>query len=74
MYRRFRRDPFWRGLAAVTVVLGVGLIVGVILLKLAEQPTSALFAWKGLIQRVILIGFLGWVFTVAARLRSTCGK
>jgi hypothetical protein len=72
MYRRFRRDSFWRGFAAATLVVGVGLIVGVILLKLAEQSTSELFAWKGLIQRAILIGFLGWVFTVAARLRITC--
>ena len=48
------------------------MIVGVIVLKLAEQPTSALFAWKGLIQRAILISFLGWVFTVAAMLRRAC--
>ncbi|GAA3642836.1 DUF998 domain-containing protein [Microlunatus ginsengisoli] len=72
MYRRFRRDLFWRGLAALTLAVGVGLIVGVIVLKLAEHPTSALFAWKGLIQRAILISFLGWVFTVAAMLRRAC--
>ncbi len=72
MYRRFRRDLFWRGLAALTLAVGVGLIVGVIVLKLAEQPTSALFAWKGLIQRAILISFLGWIFTVAAMLRRAC--
>lgn len=47
------------------------MIVGVVLLKVAEQPTNALFAWKGLVQRVILISFLGWVFIVAARLRRT---
>ena len=69
LYRRFRRDPAWRGLATWTLVVGVTLIVEVVLLKVAEQPTSALFAWKGLVQRVILISFFGWLFTVAARLR-----
>ncbi len=68
LYRRFRRDPAWRGLASATLVVGVGLIVGVVLLKVSEQPTSALFAWKGLVQRIILIVFLGWLSVVAARL------
>ena len=68
LYRRFRRDPSWRGLATATLIVGVGLIVGVVLLKVSEQPSSALFTWKGLIQRIILVGFLGWLFVVAARL------
>lgn len=74
LYRRFRRDPAWQGLATWTLVVGVTLIVEVVLLKVAEQPASALFAWKGLVQRVILISFLGWLFTVAAHLRhlSAC--
>ena len=69
LYRRLRRDPAWRGLAPWTLVVGVTLIVEIVLLKVAEQPTSALFAWKGLVQRVILISFFGWLFTVAARPR-----
>ena len=68
LYRRFRRDPAWRGLATCTLVVGVTLIVEVVLLKVAEQPASALSAWKGLVQRVILISYFGWLFTVAARL------
>lgn len=68
LYRRFRRDPGWRGLATPTLALGTGLVVGVVLLKLSEQPATALFAWRGLIQRIILISFFGWLFTVAARL------
>lgn len=67
-YRRFRRDPAWRGFAAWTLAVGVVLVLGLGLLKVAQQPGSALFAWKGLVQRVVLVGFMGWVFTVAALL------
>jgi hypothetical protein len=69
LYLRFHRDPAWRGLATWTLVVGVAVIVAVVLLKVAEQPDSAMFAWKGLIQRFILITYFGWLFTVAARLR-----
>ncbi len=70
LYRRFRRDAEWRGLAGWTLAVGVGLALTVLLLGAAEQPESDLFSWKGLVQRLFLVGFMGWLFTVAARLRS----
>jgi hypothetical protein len=69
--RRFRRDPAWRGLASWSLTVGVALVVGVIVLKVAQQPGSVLFAGRGVVQRVVLVTFMGWLFTVAARLPRT---
>jgi hypothetical protein len=69
-YRRFRSDPAWRPLAGWTLAIGAILAVGIPLLKISQQPGSGLFEWKGLVQRVLLVAFMAWVFTVAARLRS----
>lgn len=71
-YRRFRNDPHWRPLAAWTLVSGVVLSAGIVLLKVSQQPESGLFEVKGLIQRVLLVTFMAWIFTVASRLRRTC--
>ena len=68
-YRRFRRDTCWRPLAVWTLASGVVLTVGVVLLKISQQPGSGLFEWKGLVQRVILFTFMAWIFAVAFRLR-----
>ncbi len=68
-YRRFRRDTDWRPLAAWTLASGVVLTVGVVLLKISQQPGSGLFEWKGLVQRVILFTFMAWIFAFAFRLR-----
>ncbi len=69
-YRRFRTDPAWPGMAGWTLTAGIGLVVAAGVLKVAQQPDGELFTWKGLIQRVFLIGFMAWLFTVAARMRS----
>ncbi len=69
LHRRFRRDPDWGSLAGWTLAVTVSMLVEIVLLKVAEQPSSSLFAWKGLIQRVILISYFGWIVTVALRLR-----
>lgn len=68
-YRRFRSDPAWRTLAGWTLAAGVGLTLGIVLLKVSQQPGSGLFEWKGLVQRVILVAFMAWLFAVASRLR-----
>lgn len=68
-YRRFRRDADWRPLAGWTLANGVVLTVGIVVLKISQQPGSGLFEWKGLVQRVILVTFMTWIFTVATRLR-----
>lgn len=71
-YRRFRRDTGWRPLAVWTLASGVVLTVGVVLLKISQQPGSGLFEWKGLVQRAILYTFMAWIFAVAFRLRRQC--
>jgi hypothetical protein len=68
-YRRFRSDPAWRPLAGWTLATGLVLTLGIPLLKISQLPESGLFEWKGLVQRVILVAFMAWVFAVASRLR-----
>jgi hypothetical protein len=72
-YRRFRGDPAWRRLATWSLAAAVALVVGIAVLKVAQQPDSVLFAWKGLVQRAVLVAFMSWVFTVAAHLRHAVG-
>jgi hypothetical protein len=71
-YRRFRSDPAWRPLAGWTLLSGVVLALGIVLLKISQQPGSGLFEWKGLVQRVILVTFMAWIFVVGFRLRRLC--
>lgn len=71
-YRRFRGDPAWRSLAGWTLLSGVVLTIGIVVLKVSQQPESGLFDWKGLVQRVILVTFMAWIFAVAFRLRRLC--
>ncbi len=65
-YRRFRTDSAWHPLAAWTLTAGVVLTVGIGLLKLSQQPGTELFGWKGLVQRVLLVTVMSWLFTLAA--------
>lgn len=68
-YRRFRIDPAWRTLAGWTLASGLILTVGIAVLKLSQQTGSSLFEWKGLVQRVLLVTFMAWIFAVASHLR-----
>jgi hypothetical protein len=68
-YRRFRTDAAWRSLGGWTLAAGVVLTLGILLLKISQQPGSNLFEWKGLVQRIILVTFMAWIFAVAFRLR-----
>lgn len=71
-YRRFRKDPMWRSLAGWTLFSGIVLTLGIGILKISQQPGSGLFDWKGLVQRVLLVTFMAWIFAVASRLRLYC--
>ena len=73
-YRRFRRDPTWRAFAGWTLGAGAALVVGIVVLKISEFPVSGLFAWKGLVQRAVLITFFAWLFAFAARLWGRSGE
>ncbi len=70
LHRRFRRDPTWRGLAGWTLAAGIALTAGVVVLKISQLPAGGLFAWKGVVQRAVLVAFFAWLFAVAARLRT----
>ena len=66
-YRRFRSDPAWHPLAGWTLAAGIVLTLGIGLLKVSQLSQTELFEWKGLIQRVILVTFMVWMFAFAAR-------
>lgn len=68
--RRFRSDPAWRPLASWTLTAGLLLVGGIVALKISQYPRSRLFAWKGWVQRCMLVVFMSWLFAVAARLRA----
>jgi hypothetical protein len=72
-YRRFRIDRAWRDLAGWTLASGLTLTVGIGALKFSQQPGSALYEWKGLVQRILLVILMTWIFVVASRLRRTAG-
>ena len=74
--RRFGSDPSWRSMYPWTLAAGFVMTAAVILLKIATlpppAPPSALYAWAGLVQRVALVAFMGWVVSVGlAMLRGS---
>jgi hypothetical protein len=71
-YRRFREDPNWKQLLLWTLIAGIITTVAVILLSAAtKQPVqpNAFSPWNGLIQRMVIIPYLAWIFTFASVLR-----
>ncbi len=64
LYRRFRADQNWRWLGRWTFAAGVLVVVFILLLK-AGQLAASLHPWIGLIQRVTLIVYFGWVVAFA---------
>lgn len=69
-HRRFRNDPAWRVLAGWTLAAGAVLTLGVGVLKISQLPQAGLFDGKGLVQRVILVTYMTWLFAFATRLRQ----
>ena len=72
-WRRFREDAHWKHLSTWTLVAGVITSVAVVLLsastKQAVQP-NAFSPWNGLIQRMVIVPYLIWIFTFAFALRK----
>lgn len=64
-YRTLRTDGR-RWVALLTLATGILLVVGIAALKVSELSTGPLFEVKGLIQRVILVLFMGWSAATAA--------
>ncbi len=69
-FRRFLPDPAWRRFAWWTLIVGVVLVLSIVALKVSQLPQGALFMSRGLVQRVYLIVFFGWLFSFAWKI---CG-
>ena len=67
-FLRSRRDASRRAFAWWTLAIGVFLVIGIGFLKVSQFPQSNLFIWKGLIQRIILISYMAWLFVFATQL------
>jgi hypothetical protein len=70
-YRRFREDARWQGLRSLTLAALVIMVAAVVLLRVSTTMPlvlNPLNPYDGLIQRVLLIAFHGWVFVFALRL------
>jgi hypothetical protein len=71
--RRFRTDPDWVSLKGWTLALGTIVAAAVVLLTVASKsPNLAVVfqGWLGLIQRIIIVPFMLWIFLFALRLRG----
>ena len=72
-WRRFREEPNWKHLQGWTLTAGIITTAAVVLLSAATKTTvipSALTPWNGLIQRLVIIPYLIWIFTFAFTLRT----
>jgi hypothetical protein len=72
-WRRFKEDSNWKPLQGWTLLAGIITSVAVILLTAATKMpvTPNLFTpWNGLIQRMVIIPYLIWIFTFAFALRK----
>lgn len=72
-WRRFRQDPKWKRLAGWTLAAGVTTGAAVILLSAATKTTvipNIFTPWNGLIQRMVIIPYLIWIFMFASSLRT----
>ena len=72
-WRRFRQDPNWQILKGWTLAAGIITTAAVILLSAAikTQVIPNVFTpWNGLIQRMVIIPYLIWIFFFAFELRK----
>ena len=72
-WRRFRQDPNWQILKGWTLAAGIITTAAVILLSAAikTQVIPNVFTpWTGLIQRMVIIPYLTWIFFFAFALRK----
>ena len=67
---RLRADPRWRGLATYTLVTGIALLAGFLVVVALARPAGApLHDWLGLVQRLVLTVWLACIVVLALRLR-----
>jgi hypothetical protein len=66
-YRRLRTEPSWQSFSKWTLVMGILLIATLTLFTFATKIPSLQIVfsdWFGLLQRLVLIPFMFWVFTL----------
>jgi uncharacterized membrane protein len=67
-WRRFRQEAKWQPLQWWTLLIGIITTAAVILLSASTKTQvipNALTPWNGLIQRMVIIPYLIWIFTFA---------
>ena len=72
-WRRFRQDPNWQILKGWTLAAGIITTAAVILLSAATKTQvipNVFTPWNGLIQRMVIIPYLIWIFSFAFALRT----
>jgi hypothetical protein len=72
-WRRFREDRHWQHLQIWTLVAGIITALAVVLLSAATKTTvipNAFTPSNGLIQRMVIVPYLIWIFTFAFTLRK----
>lgn len=67
-YRRFRIQSHWKIFAQWTLAAAIFLVIGIVFLKISQNPQSILFSWKGLVQRAIIDTFMVWLFSFSLKL------
>jgi len=76
-WRRFREDPKWKHLQAWTLTAGIITTVALVVFTAsAKQPIqpNVFTPWNGLIQRMVIVPYLIWIFTFAFHLRYAGNK
>ena len=67
---RLRRTGVHSALRGWSRGLGFALIGLIVVLKVAELPGGPLYDLKGLVQRLLLVGWFGWLLASALWLRQ----
>ena len=70
-WRRFREDPQWQHLQGWTLAAGIITTAAVVLLSAATKTQvipNAFTPWNGLIQRMVIIPYMIWIFIFASAL------
>jgi hypothetical protein len=67
-YRRFREDSKWQRLSKWTIIACIIIVIAVIFMKIGQVPPSFINTYVGFIQRIALITYLSWIFTLALAL------
>ena len=75
-WRRFRQDPNWQHLKGWILAAGIITTAAVILLSASTKTQvkpNVFTPWNGLIQRMVIITYLIWIFSFAFALRKRSG-